>query len=35
MMKKGPDRLAEFPFSFSAFAEIVLVGVQPPDNIIR
>jgi len=35
VMKKGSDRLAEFPFSFSAFAEIVLIGVQPPDNIIR
>ncbi|MCK7477272.1 MAG: hypothetical protein M0C28_07065 [Candidatus Moduliflexus flocculans] len=23
-MKKGEDRLAEFPFSFSAFAEVVL-----------
>jgi hypothetical protein len=35
VMKKGSDRLAEFPFSFSAFAEIVLIAVQPPDNLIR
>jgi hypothetical protein len=35
VMKKGQDRLAEFPFSFSAFAEIVLIAVQPPDNLIR
>jgi hypothetical protein len=30
VMKKGADRLAQFPFSFSAFAEIVLVNVQEP-----
>jgi hypothetical protein len=35
VMKKGEDRLAEFPFSFSAFAEIVLIGVQAPDPVIR
>ena len=35
VMKKGQDRLAEFPFSFSAFAEIVLIGVQAPDPVIR
>ena len=34
-MKKGEDRLAEFPFSFSAFAEIVLIDVQAPDPVIR
>jgi len=35
IMKKGNDRLAEFPFSFSAFAEVVLLNVQAPDPIIR
>lgn len=35
VMKKGADRLAEFPFSFSAFAEVVLLNVQPPDSVIR
>jgi len=35
VMKKGEDRLAEFPFSFSAFAEIVLISVQAPDPVIR
>lgn len=35
VMKKGKDRLAEFPFSFSAFAEIVLLNVQAPDPVIR
>jgi hypothetical protein len=35
VMKKGADRLVEFPFSFSAFAEIALINVQPPDRIIR
>jgi hypothetical protein len=35
VMKKGTERLAEFPFSFSAFAEVVLIGVQPPLEIIR
>jgi hypothetical protein len=34
-MKKGADRLVEFPFSFSAFAEIALINVQPPDRVIR
>jgi hypothetical protein len=28
VMKKGKERLLEFPFSFSAFAEIVLVNIQ-------
>ncbi len=32
VMKKGTDRLAEFPFSFSAFAEVLLISVQPPDR---
>jgi hypothetical protein len=35
VMKKGKDRLAEFPFSFSAFAEVVLISVQAPDPVIR
>lgn len=35
VMKKGADRLAEFPFSFSAFAEVVLINAQAPDTIIR
>jgi hypothetical protein len=35
VMKKGKDRLAEFPFSFSAFAEVVLLNAQAPDPIIR
>jgi hypothetical protein len=35
VMKKGEDRLAEFPFSFSAFAEIVLLNAQAPDAVIR
>jgi len=30
VVKKGADRLLEFPFSFSAFAEILLLNVQPP-----
>jgi hypothetical protein len=34
-MKKGEDRLAEFPFSFSAFAEVVLIDAQAPDPVIR
>jgi hypothetical protein len=34
-MKKGADRLAEFPFSFSAFAEVVLLYAQAPDPVIR
>jgi hypothetical protein len=35
VMKKGADRLVEFPFSFSAFAEVVLLYAQAPDPIIR
>jgi len=35
VMKKGTERLAEFPFSFSAFAEVVLLYAQAPDPIIR
>jgi len=35
VMKKGNDRLAEFPFSFSAFAEVVMINVQAPDPVIR
>jgi hypothetical protein len=35
VMKKGADRLAEFPFSFSAFAEVVLLYAQAPDPVIR
>ena len=35
VMKKGADRLAEFPFSFSAFAEVILLYAQAPDPIIR
>jgi hypothetical protein len=35
VMKKGADRLAEFPFSFSAFAEVVLLSAQAPDPVIR
>jgi hypothetical protein len=35
VMKKGQDRLIEFPFSFSAFAEVVLLYAQAPDPIIR
>jgi hypothetical protein len=35
VLKKGTERLAEFPFSFSAFAEVVLIGVQAPLEIIR
>ena len=35
VMKKGEDRLAEFPFSFSAFAEVVLINAQAPDPVIR
>jgi hypothetical protein len=30
VLKKGSDRLAQFPFSFAAFAEIVLINVQEP-----
>ncbi len=35
VMKKGADRLAEFPFGFSAFAELVLIQAQGPDPVIR
>ena len=35
VMKKGTDRLAEFPFSFSAFAEVMLLNAQAPEGIIR
>lgn len=35
VMKKGTNRLAEFPFSFSAFAEVVLINSQAPDPVIR
>jgi hypothetical protein len=35
VMKKGTDRLAEFPFSFSAFAELILLNAQAPDPVIR
>ncbi len=35
VMKKGTERLAEFPFSFSAFAEVVLLYAQAPDLVIR
>ena len=35
VMKKGADRLVEFPFSFSAFAEVVLLNTQAPDPVIR
>lgn len=35
VMKKGQDRLAEFPFSFSAFAEVVLINAEAPAPVIR
>lgn len=35
VMKKGRDRLAEFPFSFSAFAEVVLLNIETPSPVIR
>ncbi len=35
VMKKNAERLAEFPFSFSAFAEVALINVQRPDSVIR
>jgi hypothetical protein len=35
VMKRGSERLAEFPFSFSAFAEVVLLYAQDPDPVIR
>lgn len=35
VMKKGKERLVEFPFSFSAFAEVALLNVQPPNHVIR
>jgi len=30
VVKKGAERLLEFPFSFSAFAEILLLNIEPP-----
>jgi len=35
VMKKGQDRLASFPFSFSAFAEVILLNVEAPSPVIR
>jgi len=35
VMKKGADRLVEFPFTFSAFAEVILLNAQAPDPVIR
>ncbi len=35
VMKNGDKRLAEFPFSFSAFAEVVLLSAQEPAPAIR
>jgi hypothetical protein len=35
VLKKGADRLVEFPFTFSAFAEVVLLNAQAPDTVIR
>lgn len=35
VMKNGQDRLAEFPFSFSAFAEVVLLNIETPSPVIR
>ncbi len=35
VMKKGQDRLASFPFSFSAFAEVVLLNAEAPMPVIR
>jgi hypothetical protein len=35
VVKKGTERLTEFPFTFSAFAEIVLLNVEPPPPVIR
>jgi hypothetical protein len=30
VVRKGAERLLEFPFSFSAFAEVLLLNVEPP-----
>ncbi|MEN6559678.1 MAG: hypothetical protein ABFD52_02730 [Acidobacteriota bacterium] len=35
VMKKGQERLASFPFSFSAFAEVVLLNAEAPMPAIR
>lgn len=35
VMKNGDKRLAEFPFKFSAFAEVILLTAQEPAPIIR
>lgn len=35
VMVQGEDRLAEFPFSFSAFAEVILINAQAPGPAIR
>lgn len=35
VVKKGAERLTEFPFSFSAFAEVVLLNVEAPEPVIR
>ena len=35
VLKKGADRLLEFPFTFSAFAEVVLLNAQAPETVIR
>jgi hypothetical protein len=35
VLKKGGERLAEFPFTFSAFAEVVLLSALAPDPAIR
>lgn len=35
VMKNGRERLAEFPFSFSAFAEVVLLNYEAPAAVIR
>ncbi len=35
VMKNAKERLAEFPFSFSAFAEVVLLNYEAPAAVIR
>lgn len=35
VMRKGADKLAEFPFSFSVFAELNLLAVETPDPVVR
>jgi hypothetical protein len=35
VMKNGDKRLAEFPFKFSAFAEVILLMAQEPTPVIR